>query len=38
MIQSGKADPAVVARVANLIVGDPACRQAEQPLPPNGVN
>ena len=37
MIQSGKTDPAVVARVADLIVGDPALSQAEQ-LSSNGVN
>lgn len=37
MIQSGKTDPAVVARVADLIVGDPALSQAEQ-LASNGVN
>ena len=37
MIQSGKTDPAVVARVADLIVGDPALSQEEQ-LSSNGVN
>jgi blue copper oxidase len=37
MIQSGKTDPAVVARVANLIVNDPALSEAEQ-LSSNGVN
>ena len=37
MIQSGKTDPAVVARVADLIVGDSALSQAEQ-LSSNGVN
>jgi blue copper oxidase len=37
MIESGKTDPAVVARVANLIIGDPALPEAEQ-LSSNGVN
>ena len=37
MIQSGKTDPAVVARVVNRIVGDPALSEAEQ-LSSNGVN
>jgi blue copper oxidase len=37
MIQSGKADPAVVARVTNLIVGDPALSEVEQ-LSSNGLN
>ena len=32
MIQSGKTDPAVVARVVNLIVNDPALPEAEQLL------
>ena len=37
MIRSGKTDPAVVARVVNLIVSDPALSEAEQ-LSSNGVN
>ncbi len=37
MIQSGKTDPAVVARVVNLIVSDSALSEAEQ-LSSNGVN
>jgi len=37
MIQSGKTDPAVVARVINLIVNDPALPQADQ-LSSSGVN
>jgi blue copper oxidase len=37
MIQSGKTDPAVVARVVKLIVNDPALPEAEQ-LSWNGVN
>ena len=37
MIESGKTDPAVVARVVNLIVNDPALPQADQ-LSSNGVN
>jgi blue copper oxidase len=37
MIQSGKTDPAVVARVVSLIVGDPALPEAEQ-LSSSGVN
>jgi blue copper oxidase len=37
MIQSGKTDPAVVARVVNLIVNDPALPEAEQ-LSSSGVN
>lgn len=37
MIQSGKTDPAVVARVVNLIVSDLALSEAEQ-LSSNGVN
>ena len=38
MIQSGKADPAVVARVANLIVGDPALSASKAALLPMAVN
>jgi blue copper oxidase len=37
MIQSGKTDPAVVARVVSLIVGEPALPEAEQ-LSSSGVN
>jgi blue copper oxidase len=37
MVQSGKTDPAVVARVVNLIVNDPALPQADQ-LSSSGVN
>ena len=37
MIQSGKTDPAVVERVVNLIVGEPALSEGEQ-LSWNGVN
>jgi blue copper oxidase len=37
MVQSGKTDPAVVARVVNLIVNEPALPQPEQ-LAANGVN
>jgi blue copper oxidase len=37
MIKSGKTDPAVVARVVNLIVNDPVLSQADQ-LSSSGVN
>ena len=37
MVRSGKTDPAVVARVINLIVNDPALPQADQ-LSSSGVN
>ncbi len=37
MIKSGNTDPAVVARVVKLIVGDPALSEAEQ-LSSSGVN
>jgi blue copper oxidase len=37
MVQSGKTDPAVVARVVNLIVNDPVLPQADQ-LAASGVN
>jgi blue copper oxidase len=37
MVKSGKTDPAVVERVVNLIVNDPALSQSEQ-LSANGVN
>jgi blue copper oxidase len=37
MVKSGKTDPAVVARVVNLIVNEPALSQTEQ-LSANGVN
>jgi blue copper oxidase len=37
MIQNGRTDPAVVARVVNLIVNDPALPEKEQ-LSSNGVN